>query len=330
MSAATAPTVENVVLLDLIRDDRLRFRDTADPRAGDATDTYAEAMLEADGWGPFPPLLCVRLTTAHEFMTEEPDPGPIGRLRRVSRVYPVGKLVLVGGFTRCTAAVRIGEKTGPAVVLDGDWDLAFELALKENATHGRPRSPEENRRVIFAAIDATPGRDPGPERLKAMTNCTLATCKRWKKRYREELEAARAAPAPRLVADPEVVRDAWGREVPDWLADEFRGSAAVSGYAASLRKKAMALADLAGLDGKGSLRAGFAAIDPRVVMAELLQIVDRLEGLRAFIVCPACSGDGRADGRKCRECAGDGRLTRGEAVELSPEMEKAGRAAAAA
>jgi hypothetical protein len=71
---------------------------------------------------------------------------------RLYRVPGEAKLIVVDGEHRRKAACEAGWSTVDAVVIDGTLHEAALDAIKANQTHGLPRTREDKRRAIIAAL----------------------------------------------------------------------------------------------------------------------------------------------------------------------------------
>lgn len=106
---------------------------------------------------------------------------------------------------------------------------------------------------------------------------------------------------PEPPGDPDVVRDAKGREVPEWVADSFRSR---SGYLALERTLQQA-------ERQGSALAaakGGEFLDLPLLLKTIGSARKHAKGVTPDEVCPDCTGRGRVKGQKgpCKSCRGHG------------------------
>lgn len=111
----------NVTLTDLSSD--LRVRDTS----ADAVTDYAEAMAAGV---KFPPIAVFK--------------------------YTDGSLHLADGFHRVAAAMRAGLATLPALVQDGDRQIALKYALGANRANSQRRTAQDIRQAVAIALKEWP------------------------------------------------------------------------------------------------------------------------------------------------------------------------------
>lgn len=356
----TVPREQLLDLSDLARDERLRFRDLMHEASGTAQ-KYAEAMLEYGGWGEFPPATVVELTEPFEWSEEVPHPRFPREGKVVRRTYPAGTLVLVGGFTRTAAMASAKESEDapasfdprvPCRIVSGTWGDALRLAWLENSRHGRARSSDETAAVL-RSIHANPDHATAGEREVAkLAGVSRATVNRFRAKLAAEARACEPKPAPKVnpVADtpfePPVaayqpdaepppppapsppasaplLRDEWGRPVPECVAPLWEALPVIKRAARDIRAACLALgAAKHGPDGAAEcLTPGLALVDVRAVVAAGYTAADLLDSQAPFLVCPQCDGHGDFRGKSCKLCGSQGALTRPQADALSPQLE---------
>lgn len=325
-------------LAELVRDERLRYRDTrliapVVKRYTEAFDDYKDA---GSGWGQFPPVTVMRLAEPHRWREEDAD--AIKRIRAsgeirvkdvplVDREYPAGSLLLVGGFTRTEAAELAGLQECPACVYDGTWEDAHRLAWLENTRHGAART-ERDTEIVLTAIHARGDhRDKSEREIAVLAGCSRSAVNRYRAEVRRQTELNQGTLPFSDKTVAKKVRDAWGREVPEPLHGEFRIRSQVLKSVEQLRKWSNALIALK-YSGEQVKEPGLARVDVRDIAAELLARADQIESLIPFLVCPDCDGSGRAGKDRCELCKGEGLILQSAAVDLPPESERKARAAA--
>lgn len=331
MSTATHANARlaTVVVDELIRDERLRYRSAFFSLAGDA-ERYAEAMRDYDGWGEFPPVTCVELNKECKFRVEEV--AVRGKSSAGWKTYPAGSIILVGGFTRTEAATLAGLMEIPATIHTGDWDLALRLAWAENSNHGKARTSDEIRQVLQSIHQLPEYAQLGERDVAKLAGCSRATVNRFraslKEIQRQATEQQDVEPPERPAsaktdksADEAFVaslKDKWHRPVPPHLRSTFEVNHPLDLYAKRLRDVVQELGRLKhGPDGSEKcLSPGLIALDLAPVSRSLLQAADLVDSNRPFLVCPYC------DGAECDRCNGRGWLTRPESEHLPPLMER--------
>lgn len=318
-------------LSDVVRDERLRFRDRFHSIIG-VREQYADAMREAGGWGEFPPALCVELTAPHSFGRERVNDRGVGEF--VTETYPAGTAVLVGGFTRCAAAEAAGVAEVPAELEPGTWDDALKLAWSQNSRHGKPRSADELRAVL-ASIHQDDKYSALAERAVAeLAGCSRASVNRYRRDLDEAAES-RGGPAASSAAKPAKIdattftlslKDRWGRPVPAHLRPAFEAGPDLDRFAARIRDVAKGVAVLKhGPDGRDACAApGLLLLDAKRLAAGLLTLANEVDERCPWIVCPTCAGPG------CPKCGDRGWLPRRDVADLSAPLERKARSFAAA
>lgn len=324
--------LSDVRLDEFVRDNRLRYRG---PLANDRQSDYQEIMAEI-GWGEFPPLKLLRLTEPHEWTEEqETEFGRPGK--KLKKHYDEGTLLLIGGFTRALAADAAELASAPAVIEAGDWNDALLLAWHENSTHGRPRDRDEIRAVLDSIHDHPDYRKLGEREIARMAGCSRATVNRYRSESRKKTERINATASPTLLAKIVPLKDAWGRDVPEILEDDFRAVTPARKLIQNLRECATKLLILKYGDAIGTQvkEPGLERIDVKDFEANMLQWADQSDGALPFLVCPHCDGEGvfkdaaTKKNNRCETCTGNGYLLRHQADTLKPEEERKARTAAA-
>lgn len=120
-------SVQQVSVSEVASDRRLQLRAVeSKEHIEQLVEQLEQASGEAKRW-PFPPL-------------------------RLYRVPGEAKLIVVDGEHRRNAACQAGWSTVDAVIIDGTLNDAALDAIKANQTHGLPRSREDKRRAVIAAL----------------------------------------------------------------------------------------------------------------------------------------------------------------------------------
>jgi hypothetical protein len=329
-------------IADLVRDDRLRFRDAA-YRAIAPVHEYADAMRgdpDEDGyagpsWGAFPRLVCIDLTEPFTWSQELPAKGSLDKPKKETQTYPAGTTILIGGFTRCDAADESGVARAPAVVYSGTWADAMRLAWGENTArqHGMKRSASETEMVLFSIHMEHP--QLSEREAAALAGCSQKTVNR----YRNEVEAKAAEfaeatrraeafaaatrsgspppppPPPAAPASPPppatpshepagvVPVDAWKRPLPVGLVGPFEAVGPAQKLLRSLRSDAKALFQQKhGADGTEKCLA------PGLVRADVM-------GVLAAVAAAADMVEADLPFLVCPECDGAGKAN-GKACKL--------------
>lgn len=325
---------ERVRLDEFVRDDRLRYRGS---RANERVEDYSDAFQEHGGWGDFPPLKLIRLTQQFEWHEEKQDGF---KTKRIKKHYDAGTLLLIGGFTRAAAADDAGLAEAPAVIESGTWHDALRLAWTENGKHGRPRDRDELWMVLDSIHDHPDHKNKSEREVAVLAGTSRGSVNRYRVERRKRMERATASvgeESPSLLASVSGFKDAYGRDVPEVLVEEFRSVPAAKKLTQSLREMSGKLLKLKyGSElGTQCQEPGLERWDVRDLSALLLEQADRGDATLPFLVCPVCDGDGNIpdpnDKRKkprCEQCIGRGYLLRHEAETLPGGLESKARAAA--
>lgn len=309
-------STENVPIDSLIRDETLRFRFNG---MGDASheatiERYADAMQEYGGWGEFPPATVVRLT-------QSASPRP-------NTSHAAGSLVLVGGYSRTSAAVVAGFPEATATIVNGTWQDALSLAWSENTTHGRPRSSAELWQVVCSIKLIHP--KATLDQIGKMAGCGKSAVWRVQQRYGIEIPE----PAPKKVeASPKqmtdrgtvkgkmadvVTRDLWGRPLEGRMRELFAVVPIVIETCQKIHNLVVGLAERKhGKDGaEKCLEPGLRHVEVNDAVQKAFDLSDEIQSSIPWIVCPAC------DGEECDLCNDRGWLTKSQVENLEPRLEK--------
>ncbi|QEL15602.1 hypothetical protein [Limnoglobus roseus] len=304
------PDPVKVAISDLVRDERLRFRDTYSSSLAETVERYAEAMVDyGTTWGEFPPLVAVWLTEPHEWAEEVPDgDGRYAKLTRLPKSYPANALILAEGFTRCAAADVAGVVSAPAVIHPGTWADAERLAWGANSRHGRPRSSAETARVLDSILSRPEYRAATGSELAKLACCSKATANRHRKARNEKLSTSAPDGVGSVPETPGVATaasapvDARGYAIPPRLHAHFAGVPAARRLTGQLRDTAAKLSKLANVGGR-EVHPSFALVDVEAAVADVLKAVAWVESMLPAESCRSCHGDG------CVSCDHRGYLT---------------------
>lgn len=329
---------KTVPIEKLIRDERLRFRvphSHVGPDAEEHTiERYREAFADYGGWGLFPPITVVELTQPHEFDPVQSERDQRVGVKRKRGKYAAGSQVLVGGFTRCMAATLAGVLEANANVVSGTWEDAVKIAWSENARHdGRKRTSEELRDVIRSIEAAHPD-------LSERDVAILAGCNRsavWRARQAEKAASVTTAPADsgspadamksstkQSGTDLDVVRDLWGRPLlNNHLREQFHCVPSVLEKTKRISSLVAEIAKLKqGPDGTSKcFEPGMIFVDVGAAMLTIMDALDTVSGSIPWIVCPQCDANDAA----CEMCNSRGWVTKAQAEDLPPNLEKIAR-----
>jgi hypothetical protein len=351
-----------LALKDIVWVERFQFRDTGvgGSFSQRTVDEYAEAMEEADGWADFPPLAVVRLTADMTLpMVDTKDWGNSVQAKDQTQTIRAGTLVGVGGWHRKSAALRAGIEEAPCRVWDGGYDEIVALAVRENASHGVRRTSDEIQ-AILRRLHAYDAISPdsfqkycgwSEKEIARFVGCGRSTVWDFRQKLRQEQEEARkpqpvgtAGPDPakaalatvRIGHDPirPILRDAFGRTVPEHLEARFRAVSKAKAIGDRLRCAADDLLKLKhgeDTDSNELAEPALERVSVRDVHADLYQYADTcIDAALPHIVCPACDGEGFTDPfaltkERCETCLGTGELVRSSADTLPPELERKAR-----
>jgi hypothetical protein len=313
--------LETLKIADLVRDDRLRFRDNMHAASG-VVDVYREAMIDYGGWGEFEPIVVCELTAIRQGKIE--TQARCGKTGADPAVYVPGTLLLVGGYTRCEAADAAGVLAAPAVVHSGDWEYALQLAWHQNSRHGRPRSTDELRQVLTSIHQQARWAEAGERVVAELAGCSRATVNRFRAELKKIKELAEKQPEPQPIrrdskgAFAPALRDKWQRPVPLSLRAAFEVNADLDSRTKSIRNNVIDLARLKhGVEGKAKcLNPGLIELNLERVAKLLLEAADLIDCQRPFVICPHCDAAG------CSHCHDRGWLTRPQAEQLPAALEK--------
>jgi hypothetical protein len=318
MSTRTA----TLKIADLVRDDRLRFRDFMHGASG-IVDVYREAMVDYGGWGDFDPIVVCELTAICKAKVVTGE-NQYGKVFTQEVTYVPGSMLLVGGFTRCEAADAASVLAAPAVIHSGDWEHALQLAWQQNSRHGRPRSTDELRQVLCSIHQQPQYGDAGEREVAALAGCSRATVNRFRAELKKIKEQVDSQPQPIPVQRDSKggfaasLRDKWQRPVPQHLRHAFEINADLDTRANSIRKNVTDLGKLKhGPDGDAKcLNPGLTELNLERVAKLLLEAADLIDCQRPFVICPHCDAVG------CSHCSDRGWLTRPQAEQLPAALEK--------
>jgi hypothetical protein len=334
------PTMESAIvpIEKLIRDERLRFRvphSHLGPDAEEQTiERYREAFSDYGGWGLFPAITIVELSEPHEFDAVQTERDQRVGVKRKRCKYPAGSQILVGGFTRCMAATLAGVLESSANIVRGTWDDAVKMAWQENARHdGRKRTSEELRDVIRSIESAHP--DLSEHAVAKLAGCNRSAvwrARQAKKTFQESISPEDSdSPADAMRSktrqagqESDVVRDLWGRPLlTNQLREQFN---CVPSVLERKKRISSLIAEIAKLKQGPSgtekcFEPGMVFVDVGSAMLTIMEALDGVTDCIPWIVCPQCDANDAA----CEMCNSRGWITKRQAEDLPPNLEKKAR-----